>query len=206
MCTRAIWARTFQAVCRKKSRDTKRSPAAEQRAGCLRSPQSLQGSCSAEIEHGALLPQQLPGQLAPRGAPKAPGGPGCVQDAGAERCQGAVPAALPPAFSSGAKLPPSKRRREAGPRRGSGSQVLLPSQLQFLPPPSRDLLEQFLPPGVGSRSVTAAPGTSVPKAAELGTQRAAPPGFPPPIPSHPSPGPDPSLTPPGASHTASNGR
>lgn len=51
----------------------KRSPAAEQRAVFVRSPQSLQGSCSPEMEHGALLPQHLPGHSAPREAPKAPG-------------------------------------------------------------------------------------------------------------------------------------
>lgn len=187
MCTRAIWARTFQAVCRKKSRDTKRSPGAEQRAGCLCSPQSLQSSCSAEIEHGA--PPAAPRPAGTSGGPQGPGWTRLRAGCGSRAVSPSSTGRLATCLQLGGETPPPvKGEEKRGPRRGSGSQVLLPNQLQFPPHPSRDLLEQFLPPGVGSRSVTAAPGTSVPKPAELGTRRSPPPRLPP---THPIPPPAP---------------
>lgn len=192
MCTRAIWARTFQAVCRKKSRDTKRSPGAEQRAGCLRSPPEPAKFLLCRDRAQGTPPPAAPRPAATSGGSQGPGWTRLCAGCGSRAVSPSSTGRLATCLQLGGKTPPPvKGEEKRGPRRGSGSQVLLPNQLQFPPPPSRDLLEQFLPPGVGSRSVTAAPGTSVPKPAELGTRRAAPPRLPlthpipPPAPTHP---------------------
>lgn len=204
MCTRAIWARTFQAVCRKKSRDTKRSPGAEQRAGCLRSPpEPAKFLLCRDRARGS--PSSSPASWHLGGLPRPRVDPavcGMREQSGVTE-QYRPPCHLPSA--RGRNSPPSKRRREAGPSEGKWESGPAPKPASIpsspLPGPARAVPSPRCRFPVGDSGT----GHIGAKTSGAGNATSSPPPASP-HPSHPSPGPDPSLTPPGASRTTVNGR